>query len=239
MLLREARKRAGLTQAELARRTGRPQQSIARWEAGKVEPSLETLDQLVRACGWELVTDLARADPEYESEIRRQLQLLPAARLRSTLRVEFDPNPVLREIERSGVRYVLIGGLAAALRGSPRLLDAAVVEVAPAPGQEDTLDSARAALGAERLSSGADDPAVLRERWGLVSFAAELWLTARPWGTQGFGDLVRDAERVTVGRGLSVAVASARDLARIAAAAPPASEGAQAATLRTAARLSG
>jgi transcriptional regulator with XRE-family HTH domain len=238
-LLREARKRAGLTQAELARRTDRPQQSIARWEAGKVEPSLETLDELVRACGWDLVTDLARADPEYEAEIRRQLGLSPPARLRSTLRADFDPKPVLRELEHSGLRYLLVGGLAAALRGSPRLLDGAVVEVAPGPGQTDTSKSALGALGAERLPAGANDAAVERERYGLASLGAELWLTARPWGTHGFRDLLRDAERITLGRGLSVEVASGRDLARIAAAAPASTEGSQAATLRTVARLSG
>lgn len=236
-LLREARKRAGLTQAELARRANRPQQSIARWEAGKVEPGLETLDELVRACGFELVTDLARADPDYEAEIGRQLRLSPPARLRSTLRADFDPRPILRALERSGLRYVLVGGLAATMRGSPRLVDAAVVEAAPAPAQADTLEAALGVLGAERLSAGADDDAVERERYLLASCGAELWLTARPWGTHGFRDLAPDAERITLGRGLGVAVASARDLARIAAAAPAATEGAQAATLRTVARL--
>jgi transcriptional regulator with XRE-family HTH domain len=236
-ILREARKRAGLSQAALARRTNRPQQSIARWEAGRVEPSLETLTELVRACGWELVTDLARADPEYESEIRRQLRLSPPARLRSTLRADLDPRSVLRELEHSGLRYVLVGGLAAALRGSPRLLDRAVVEVVPAPGQTDTSEGAVASLGAERVPAGENDAAVERERYGLATRGAELWLTARPWGTYGFRDLGPDAERMPLGRGLSVGVASARDLARIAAAAPPASEGAQAATLRTVARL--
>ncbi|HZD70594.1 MAG TPA: helix-turn-helix transcriptional regulator [Actinomycetes bacterium] len=116
-LLREARKRAGLTQAELARRSNRSQQSIARWEAGKVEPGLKTLEELVRACGWELVTDLGRADLAYESEIRRQLRLSPPARLRSALRADFDPKPILRELEGSGLRYVLVGGLGAFGRG--------------------------------------------------------------------------------------------------------------------------
>jgi transcriptional regulator with XRE-family HTH domain len=238
ILLREARTRAGLSQAELARRTARPQQSIARWEAGRVEPGLETLEELVRACGWELVSDLARADPEYEAEIRRQLELAPRARLRSTLRAEFDPVPIIRALERAGLRYVLVGGLAAALRGSPRLLDASVVESTPAPDQSNTVDSALAALGAERQIAGADDAAVERQRYRLPSFGAELWLTARPWGTRGFRDVARDAERTRLGRGPGVAVASARDLARIAGAAPAAGEGVQAATLRTVARLS-
>lgn len=239
MILREARKRAGLSQAELARRTSRPQQSIARWEGGKVEPSLETLEDLVRACGWELVTDLARADPEYEGEIRRQLRLSPQARLGSTLRADFEPRRIVRELERAGVRYVLIGGLAAALRGSPRLIDAPVVEVVPAQGQAHTLESALDSLGAETRPAGIDDDAIVaRARYALARVGAQLWLTERPWGTDGFTDLARDAEQIAVVRGLSMAVASAQDLARIAAAAPATSERAQAATLRAVARLS-
>jgi transcriptional regulator with XRE-family HTH domain len=53
-LVREARARAGLTQAELAGRAGTSQAAIARYERADVLPSLETLDRLVRACGLEL-----------------------------------------------------------------------------------------------------------------------------------------------------------------------------------------
>lgn len=243
LILREARKRAGLSQAELARRAERPQQSIARWEGGRVEPSFETLQELVRACGWELVTDLARADPEYEGEIRRQLQLSPAARLRSTLRTELDCTPVIGALESAGVRYVVIGALAAALRGSPRLIDVPVVEVTPAKGQARTLDAALAALKAVVLTEDAleradEDVAVARSRYALPDDAAELWLTERPWGTRGFADLRRDADRIALSKGSTVLVTATQDLARIAAAAPAAAEGAQAATLRAVARLS-
>ena len=50
-LLREARLRAGLSQAELARRAGKARSAIGRWERGEVLPSFETLRELVRACG--------------------------------------------------------------------------------------------------------------------------------------------------------------------------------------------
>lgn len=63
-LLREARKRAGLSQAELARRAGKPTSSIGRWERGEVVPSVEMLRELVRACGLELTFRLANADQE-------------------------------------------------------------------------------------------------------------------------------------------------------------------------------
>ena len=47
-LIREARLRAGLTQYELAERSGRDRSVIARWEQGGVAPSVETLVELVR-----------------------------------------------------------------------------------------------------------------------------------------------------------------------------------------------
>ncbi|MBA2474983.1 MAG: helix-turn-helix transcriptional regulator, partial [Actinobacteria bacterium] len=53
-LIREARLRAGLTQTELAERTGRDRAVIARWEQEAVAPSMETLVEIVRACGFDL-----------------------------------------------------------------------------------------------------------------------------------------------------------------------------------------
>ncbi|MCB9601402.1 MAG: helix-turn-helix transcriptional regulator [Sandaracinus sp.] len=49
--LRELRLSAGLTQAELARRTGIHRPNIARVEAGRHTPSLETLARLATAIG--------------------------------------------------------------------------------------------------------------------------------------------------------------------------------------------
>jgi len=49
--LRELRQAAGLTQAELARRTGIHRPNIARVEAGRHTPSLETLARLAAAIG--------------------------------------------------------------------------------------------------------------------------------------------------------------------------------------------
>jgi transcriptional regulator with XRE-family HTH domain len=74
-LLREARLRAGLTQAELGRRVHRSQSQIARWERGDVKPSLETLRELIRACGLELTLGLANYDDSYDEWIERYLAL--------------------------------------------------------------------------------------------------------------------------------------------------------------------
>jgi transcriptional regulator with XRE-family HTH domain len=80
-LLREARLRAGLTQAELGRGVGKPQSSIARWERGEVKPSLETLRELIRACGLELTFRLANYDDSYVPFIERYLDIPPGERL--------------------------------------------------------------------------------------------------------------------------------------------------------------
>ena len=50
--LREAR---GISQKELGRRIGSTQPAIARLEAGRVSPTLETLDRVAAALGVELV----------------------------------------------------------------------------------------------------------------------------------------------------------------------------------------
>jgi transcriptional regulator with XRE-family HTH domain len=80
-LIREARLRAGLTQAELGKRVGRPQSSIARWERGAVTPSFETLRDLIRACGLELAFRLANYDDSYVPDIEQYLELTPKERV--------------------------------------------------------------------------------------------------------------------------------------------------------------
>jgi transcriptional regulator with XRE-family HTH domain len=87
-LLHEGRLRAGLTQAELGGRVNRSQSQIARWERGDVKPSLETLRELIRACGLELTFGLANYDDSYDYFIEQRLRLEPEARLRRALAEE-------------------------------------------------------------------------------------------------------------------------------------------------------
>lgn len=47
----EARSRAGLTQAELAKRMGTSQSTVARLESGAAKPSLSTLKRFAQATG--------------------------------------------------------------------------------------------------------------------------------------------------------------------------------------------
>ena len=80
-LIREARLRAGITQAELGRRMGRSQSQVARWERGAVTPSFEALLELIRACGFDLWFRMLREYDSYDSFINRNLALAPAERL--------------------------------------------------------------------------------------------------------------------------------------------------------------
>jgi transcriptional regulator with XRE-family HTH domain len=80
-LLREARLRAGLTQAELGARMHKAASAIGRWERGEVKPSLETLREAIRAAGLELMLGIAVADDHDIALIRRCLAQSPAERL--------------------------------------------------------------------------------------------------------------------------------------------------------------
>ena len=81
-VIREARLRAGLTQTELADRTGRDRSVIARWEQGVVAPSLDTLLELVRACGFDLPLELVSYDDERVARLQKNLLLSPERRVR-------------------------------------------------------------------------------------------------------------------------------------------------------------
>lgn len=85
MLIREARLLAGLSQGELGERVGRDRAQIARWEREAVQPSFETLRELVRACGYDLTLGLTPYEPdEREAErIRKRLLRSPQERVRA------------------------------------------------------------------------------------------------------------------------------------------------------------
>jgi transcriptional regulator with XRE-family HTH domain len=70
-LIRQARLLAGLSQVELSQRSGKDRAQIARWERDVVQPSFETLRELLRACGFDLETRLV----PYEENRGRDAQL--------------------------------------------------------------------------------------------------------------------------------------------------------------------
>lgn len=86
-LLVEARRRAGLSQAELSRRSGVPPSLIGRYERYEVIPSLERLRALLKAAGFELSMRLAKLDEADHDQvlIERELRRTPAERFRRGL----------------------------------------------------------------------------------------------------------------------------------------------------------
>lgn len=60
-MLQRARRRASLTQIELAKAAGTSQAAIARYETGAVLPELKTLTRLLDSCGFQLTLQLAVA----------------------------------------------------------------------------------------------------------------------------------------------------------------------------------
>ena len=80
-LIREARLRAGLTQQELAERTGRERSVLARWEQGAVSPSIDNLLAVVHACGFELPLVLVPRDTSRDERLEEGRLLSPERRL--------------------------------------------------------------------------------------------------------------------------------------------------------------
>src|SRR3954453_11228690 len=79
-LVREARKRAALTQAQLAERAGTTQSAIARLESGRTSPALEDVERLLRLCGLQLIVELAPYDDSDIVQAEANLRLTPAER---------------------------------------------------------------------------------------------------------------------------------------------------------------
>jgi transcriptional regulator with XRE-family HTH domain len=80
-LIREARRRARITQAELAARLGTKQPVIARWETGGRSPSFDTVQNAIRACGFEMESRLTPRDIDQDGTIKFWLRLTPKERV--------------------------------------------------------------------------------------------------------------------------------------------------------------
>ena len=84
-LIREARRRAGLTQVELAERAGTTQSAIARLERGVGNPTLEHISELVAICGFEVQVRLVPDDADSWDQARANAALPPADRIAKSL----------------------------------------------------------------------------------------------------------------------------------------------------------
>jgi transcriptional regulator with XRE-family HTH domain len=81
--VKRARRAAGLSQRELAARANVPQSAVARIERGQQVPRADTLDRILRACGFELRLAPRRGDGVDRSLIREWLSYSPAERLQA------------------------------------------------------------------------------------------------------------------------------------------------------------
>jgi predicted transcriptional regulator len=82
-LIRESRRAAGLTQAELARRVKVTQPVIARLEREGANPRLETLDKVIAATGLSLELSAGPGAGIDETMIVADLKLTPDERFRA------------------------------------------------------------------------------------------------------------------------------------------------------------
>jgi len=80
-LLRSARLRAGLTLRALAMRAGTSHSTLAAYEAGRVVPSVDTLDRILRAAGFSITAELRpdEAGPDRAARGRELLEVLELA----------------------------------------------------------------------------------------------------------------------------------------------------------------
>jgi predicted nucleotidyltransferase/DNA-binding XRE family transcriptional regulator len=121
-----ARLRAGLSQAELAKKAGTSQPALARYETGVALPTIPTLERLLRGCGerLELVTAPAEKRPMSASSVRGQLGHR-ARQLRGRRRLLLD------SARAHGVRRVRVfGSIAREEAGAAGDIDL-LVELAP------------------------------------------------------------------------------------------------------------
>ena len=91
VLIRHARRDAGLTQQQLAGRLGLSQAAVARLERNGANPTIGTLVRVLGAAGRTLELGLGRPAPSIdESLIREALRLSPAERIHSAERLTAD-----------------------------------------------------------------------------------------------------------------------------------------------------
>ncbi len=135
---------------------------------------------------------------------------------------DFAPQEILSVLDRHGVRYVLIGGLAAILHGAAHVTTDVVIVPEEALRNLERLSAAlddldakiRVAGEEEGIPFGHDAESLQRVRiWNLVTDRGNLDITFAPSGTQGYEDLRRDVVPMLV-RGIDVPVASLADVIR-------------------------
>jgi transcriptional regulator with XRE-family HTH domain len=146
-VLRDARRRHGVSQAQLAIRAGTRQSAISRIESGRVSPTFETLRTLLDLLGEELAIGSEHPDTGIDLTLNEgNLRLTPSDRVnhglgfadlvrrnrggenppaatqahmaKTDLGDGLELHPLLGALVRSGVDFVVIGGVAGWVHGS-------------------------------------------------------------------------------------------------------------------------
>ncbi len=213
-----ARDRAGLSQEQLAARSGKPRSTIARWESGARSPSLESLEEVIGAAGLDLVIGLAEADRSLGELVADQLSLDPEERLARVLS-RAQARRLIRALSSlAALRTpsILIGPLAATLQGGPQRPRSEAVELVA--GDREALLGELKAIGA-KPSDDEGRFADVNRRWRWTVRDAELVVVDRLAGAGDYADLRRSAIELPID-GYKLKVAHPRDLLRLAEASP-------------------
>jgi hypothetical protein len=130
----------------------------------------------------------------------------------------FDPLAALTALERGGVRFVVIGGIAARLLGSPTVTSDLDICYARDRANLERLAAVLLGLGARLRGAPADLPFRLDaetlaagDHFTFETAAGDLDVLATPAGAPSYEQLSRSAERVEI-EGMTVLVASIDDL---------------------------
>ncbi|MFN2523022.1 MAG: hypothetical protein ABR614_06895 [Mycobacteriales bacterium] len=135
---------------------------------------------------------------------------------------EFDGAAIIAALERQEVRFLVIGGFAAIVHGSPLLTND--VDVVPDDERDNLtrLSAALTELDAKIRAAELDEPLPFNHDatslaagriWNLTTKHGDLDITFTPSGTRGYHDLKRDAVEVVL-RGTTVRLASLADIVR-------------------------
>lgn len=212
-ILRYARHHAGLTQRALEQKSGVPQETIARIEASRTSPRFDTIVHLLAACGFELEVEPKKGMSVEGGEARGSSKAAKAKRPAA--------QPILRKLAEGGVRFVVIGGVAANYAGSTTPTEDLDICYARDPENFKALAAVLRELGAVLRNPPADDESRLDARtfpkgdsFSFTSSAGNLNVLGTPSGTRGYIDLVGAATTHKVD-GAKVLVASIDDLIRI------------------------
>jgi hypothetical protein len=134
----------------------------------------------------------------------------------------YQPLGALRVLHQHGVRFVLIGGVAARLWGSPTMTNDTDISYAGDHGNLQRLAEALRQMGARLRGVDEDVPFLLDattiakgQNFTFITDLGPLDILGAPAGVRGFEELAANATDFDLGDGLVVAVCDLDDLIRM------------------------